>query len=89
MIDEACRALGAALAVIVNGLNPEVIVVTGGVVTSLVPLQREIVQHAGEHAFADPLAATRIHLVPGLKSQTLRGGAALVLYERARRAAER
>jgi glucokinase len=89
VIDEACRALGAALAVIVNGLNPEVIVVTGGVVTSLAPLQREILQHTGEHAFADPLAATRIHLVPGLKSQTLRGGAALVLYERARRAAGR
>jgi glucokinase len=89
IIDEACRALGAGLAVIVNGLNPEVIVVTGGVVTSLARLQQEIVQHAGEHAFADPLAATRIHLVPGLKSQTLRGGAALVLYERARRAAGR
>ena len=89
VIDEACRALGAALAVIVNGLNPEVIVVTGGVVTSLAPLQREIVQYASAHAFADPLAATRIHLVPGLKSQTLRGGAALVLYERARRAAGR
>jgi glucokinase len=88
IIDDACRALGAGLAVIVNGLNPDVIVVTGGVVTSLAPLQREIVQHAGKHAFADPLAATRIHLVPGLKSQTLRGGAALVLYERARRAAE-
>jgi glucokinase len=89
IIGEACRALGAALAGIVNGLNPEVIILTGGVVTSLAPLQREIVQHAGEHAFADPLAATRIHLVPGLKSQTLRGGAALVLYERARRAAGR
>jgi glucokinase len=89
VIDEACRALGAALAVIINGLNPEIIVVTGGVVTSLAPLQREIVQHASDHAFADALAATRIHLVPGLKSQTVRGGAALVLYERARRAAER
>jgi predicted NBD/HSP70 family sugar kinase len=89
VINEACRALGAALAVIINGLNPEVIVVTGGVVTSLAPLQREIVQHAGEHALADPLAATRIHLVPGLKGQTLRGGAALVLYERARRAVRR
>lgn len=87
VIDEACRALGAALAVIVNGLNPEVIVVTGGVVTSLAPLKGEIVQHTGEHAFADPLAATRIHLVPGLKSETLRGGAALVVYERARRVA--
>jgi glucokinase len=89
VIDEACRALGAALAVIVNGLNPEVIVVTGGVVTSLAALEHEIVQHTAEHAFDEPLAATRIHFVPGLKSQTLRGGAALVLYERARRAAGR
>jgi len=86
VIEEACRALGAALGGIVNGLNPEVIVVTGGVVKSLVPLQGEILQHAAKHAFADALADTRIHLVPGLKSETVRGGAALVLYEQARRA---
>ena len=87
MVDRACRALGAGLAITVNGLNPEVVVVTGGVVTSLLPLQGEIIRRAGEYALADSLAGTPIHFVPGHKSQTVRGGAALVLYERAGRVA--
>ena len=87
MVDRACRALGAGLAIAVNGLNPEVVVVTGGVVKSLLPLQDEITRRTGEYALADALAGTPIHFVPGHKSQTVRGGAALVLYERARRAA--
>ena len=87
MVDRACRALGAGLAITVNGLNPEVVVVTGGVVKSLLPLQGEIIRWAGEYALADSLAGTPIHFVPGHKSQTVRGGAALVLYERARRVA--
>ena len=87
MVDRACRALGAGLAIAVNGLNPEVVVVTGGVVKSLLPLQDEIIRRTGEYALADALAGTSIHFVPGHKSQTVRGGAALVLYERARRAA--
>jgi glucokinase len=82
MVDRACRALGAGLALAVNGLNPEVIVVTGGVVKSLRFLQAEIARRTGEYALADVLAASRIHFVPGDKRQTLRGGAALVLYER-------
>jgi len=89
MVDRACRALGAGLAIAVNRLNPEVVVVTGGVVTSLLPLQGEIIRRAGEYALADALVGTPIHFVPGHKSQTVRGGAALVLYERARRAAGR
>jgi glucokinase len=89
MVDRACRALGAGLAVVVNGLNPEVVVVTGGVVKSLLPLQGEIIRRAGEYALADSLAGTPIHFVPGHKDQTVRGGAALVLYERAHRAAGR
>jgi glucokinase len=89
VIEEACWALGAALGGIVNGLNPEVIVVTGGVVKSLVHWRAEILRHASEHALAPALAATRIHVTPGHKSQTVRGGAALVLYEQARRAERR
>jgi glucokinase len=85
MVDRACRALGAGLAVTVNSLNPEVVVVTGGVVKSLVSWQGEIIRLAGEYALADCLAGTPIHFVPGHKSQTARGGAALVLYERPRR----
>ncbi len=87
MVDRACRALGAGLAVIVNGLNPEIVIVTGGVVTSLLPFEGDIIRRTGEYALAEALASTRILLVPGRKSQTPRGGAALFLYERARRAA--
>lgn len=87
MVDRACRALGAGLAVAVNGLNPDVVVVTGGVVKSLLALQDQIMRRVGEYTLADALAGTPIHFVPGHKSQTVRGGAALVLYERARRAA--
>ena len=86
IVGEVTHALAAGLAGIVNGLNPDVIVVTGGVAGSLVPLQEEILRHTGEYAFADALADTRIHFVAGDKDQTVRGGAALVLYERATRA---
>ncbi|MBI4246066.1 MAG: ROK family protein [Candidatus Rokubacteria bacterium] len=81
VIAEACRALGAIIAVIVNGLNPEVIVVTGGVAASYLPLERKVVKAAAEHAFARALAQTRLSIVPGDKRVTMRGAAALVLYE--------
>jgi glucokinase len=84
LVDRACRALGAGIALVVNGLNPEVIVVTGGVVKSLLPLRAEIARRTQEYALAEVLAGTAIHLVPGEKRQTVRGGAALVLHERAR-----
>jgi predicted NBD/HSP70 family sugar kinase len=84
IVDEACRALGALLATIVNGLNPEVVVVTGGVTGSLAALDKRILAAAGEHAFARALAATRVAFVPGDKRLTVRGAAALVLYERGR-----
>jgi len=86
VVDEACRALGAMLATIVNGLNPEVVVVTGGVAASLAALEKRILAATAEHAFARALAATRITIVPGDKRLTMRGAAALVLYERERRA---
>jgi glucokinase len=85
MVERACRAVGAGLGLIVNTLDPEVIVVTGGVVNSLVELESEILRRTREYALADALAETRIHFVPGAKSRTVRGGAALVLYERERR----
>jgi glucokinase len=86
LVERACRALGAGLAVVVNTLDPEVLVVTGGVVTSLLPLREEILRHTARYALAESLAGSTIHFVPGCKSQTVRGGAALVLYERGRRA---
>lgn len=86
MADRACRALGAGIAIAVNGLNPELVIVTGGVVKSLLPLRDEIMRRVGEYTLSDALAGTPIHFVPGQKSETVRGGAALVLHERARRA---
>ena len=81
LVEDACDALAAGLGIIVNGLNPEVIVVTGGVAASLVPLEREILGRAGRYAFPPALAATHIHIVATAKDETVRGGAALVLYE--------
>jgi glucokinase len=85
IIEEACQALSAALGGVINALNPEVVVVTGGILKSLVHREAEILGRVDEYALAPARAAARIHLVPGDKSQTVRGGAALVLYEQARR----
>jgi glucokinase len=85
MVDEVCEALGACLAAVVNAVNPEVIVVTGGVVESLLPLQEDILRRAGRYALPQALADARIHFVRADKRRTVVGGAALVLYELARR----
>jgi glucokinase len=81
LVDQACEALGALVGVIVNGIDPEVIVITGGVATSLEPLRDTIVGHAACYAHAIPLARTRVEIVSGDKTRTVRGGAALVLCE--------
>jgi glucokinase len=85
VVGEACRAVGAAIGGIANGLNPDVIVLTGGILKSLGRLEARILEHAAEYGFAAALADARINFVPGYKNQTVRGGAALVLYEQARR----
>jgi glucokinase len=82
IIDEACQALGAMLGIIVNGLNPEVVIITGGVAAALVPLEARVLRAAGEHAFRRALASTRVRIVPGDKRVTMRGAAALALEKR-------
>lgn len=81
VVDEACRALGAMIAIVVNGLNPEVVVVTGGVTASFISLERSVLAAAAEHAFARAIAGTRVVFVPGDKRLTMRGAAALAFYE--------
>ena len=81
IIDEACRALGAMLGVVVNGLNPEVVVITGGVAASFVALEKRVLAAAADHAFARALATTRITIVPGDKHLSRRGAAALAFHE--------
>jgi glucokinase len=84
LVDEVCHALGAGLAMIVNGLNPDLLLLTGGVVESLQSCEATILGWVRRHAFAGALATTRIRWVPRDKRATVRGGAALYLYETAR-----
>ena len=87
VVTEVCRALGAGLAVIVNGLNPERLIVTGGVAESLKPLEPRILTQLERYAFTRALESTCIQIVPQSKQSTVRGGAALVRYETERRRA--
>src|SRR5712691_3233693 len=50
IVDEACQALGAMIGTVVNGLNPEVVLVTGGVAHAYAPLQARILEAASEYA---------------------------------------
>jgi len=83
IVDEACQAMGAIIGMVVNGLNPEVVVITGGVVASLAPLETRILKAASEYALPQALAQTRVTIVGSDKRVTMRGAAALVLYETA------
>jgi len=85
VVDEACEALAIGIGALVNLLNPEVIVITGGVAASLAPLQDDIERRVRRRALAPALETTRVCVVPADKRATVRGGAALVLYEMARR----
>jgi len=85
VIDEACEALAMGIGALVNLLNPEVIVITGGVAVSLAPLQDDIVRRARGRTLPGLLDATTVRVVGADKLSTVRGGAALVLYETARR----
>jgi len=85
VVDEACEALAMGIGALVNLLNPEVIVITGGVAASLAPLQDDILRRVRRRALAAALDATMVRVVPTDKRATVRGGAALVLYEMARR----
>jgi glucokinase len=88
LVDEGSEALAMAIGALVSLLNPEVIVITGGVVTSLAPLREDIMERVRRRALAVPLAATAVRFVPTDKRATIRGAAALVRYEMARRGRE-
>ena len=81
VVDQACEALAVGLGVVVNLLDPEVVVVTGGVVNSLAPLKADILARMSRRALPFVLEGTTVHFAPADKRHTVRGGAALVLYE--------
>ena len=85
LVDQASEALGAGLAVILNGLNPDLVVITGSLATPFLDLEADLLRRTAKYAFARVLADTTIRIVPSSKRETVRGGAALFLYESERR----
>ena len=81
LVGDVCQALGAGLAVIVNSLNPERLLLTGGVAESLQGHLPRILEWVRQYAFAGALAGTEICCTPSEKQSTVRCGAALVVYE--------
>ena len=89
VIEDACRALGALMGIVINGLNPEVIVITGGVAAAFAALEERVLAATAEYAFKRALVTTRIVIAPGDKRSSMRGAAALAFYELEWRAAGR
>ena len=85
VVAEVIEALGAGLAVIVNGLNPERLLLAGSVAKSLKPLEKEIRASLERYAFSQAAAGTRLEVLTLEKDATVRGGAALIRYETLRR----
>ncbi|HKA61816.1 MAG TPA: ROK family protein [Methylomirabilota bacterium] len=80
-VDEVCRALGAGLGIIVNGLNPERVLLAGSVAKSLRPLEARLRASLARHSFEGARASTHLEILSLDKAATVRGGAALVHYE--------
>lgn len=87
VVDQACEALAVGIGALVNLLNPEVVVITGGVAGSLAPLREDIMARTRRRTLTAVLDATTVHFAPADKRNTVRGGAALVFYELGRRPA--
>ncbi len=86
VVEQVCRALGAALGAVLNGLNPEAIVLTGGVAQSLEAHLPDVLRWARAYAFAGAYQAAKVVVVPQTKTTAIRGPAALFWHEGARRA---
>jgi glucokinase len=79
IVERACEALGAGIAGIVNTLNPELVVVAGGVAGSFAALEDRVVESTRRYALSQALAGTRVCFVPADKRRTVLGGAAIAL----------
>lgn len=85
LVQEICLALGAGLAHVVNGLNPERVLLAGSVAKSLRPVEGRVRAALARYAFAAALRSTRLEILSLDKGATVRSGAALVHYETQRR----
>jgi glucokinase len=85
VIDEALEALAAGLTIIVNGLNPERLLLAGGIARALAPHAAELRARLARRAYAGALATTRLRFLGLDKRTTVRGGAALARHASALR----
>lgn len=84
VIAEATEALAAGLAIIVNGLNPERLLIAGSVGRAFAARERDVRARLARRAYKGALATTRLIFLDVDKDSSVRGGAALFLYEQAR-----
>jgi len=82
LVDRACVALAAGIGSVVGALNPDVVVIAGGVAQSLAPLADRLRAYVAGYGPALTSPTVRIHIVGGGKGASVRGGAALVLSHR-------
>ena len=84
VLAEATEALAAGLTVIVNGINPERLLIAGTVGRAFAEREADLRARLARRAYAGALATTKISFLDLGKDSSVRGGAALVLHERER-----
>lgn len=84
VVEIAARALGAGVANLVNLLNPGMIVLGGGVLEAADLLLPRIRRWAASYAFAGALRGTRLVVSRFITRSSVKGAAALFLYETGR-----
>lgn len=77
ILDEASEALAAGLTIVVNGLNPERLLIAGSVGHAFASRATDLHARLARRAYAGALASTRLVFVDLGKDVTVRGGAAL------------
>ncbi|MGH7354909.1 MAG: ROK family protein [Candidatus Rokuibacteriota bacterium] len=80
VLDEALEALAAGLTIIVNGLNPERLLIAGSVGRAFASREADLRARLARRAYAGAVATTRVAFIDLDKDTTVRGGAALVAY---------
>ncbi len=82
IVDRAARILGIALGNLINGLNPELILLGGGVMAAADLLLEPARAWARRYSFASAFAAAKIGLASLDKQSGIKGAAALFFVER-------
>ena len=77
VLEEASEALAAGLTIVVNGLNPELLLLTGSVGEAFAAREADLRARLARRAYPGAAASTRLGFVGLDKTTTVRGGAAL------------